>query len=300
MPQKSLYVEVPAGFYTAPSRLSSPVGYQPTPEGVSALCAHYSKKYKINLRHLDLQHVLRESNSLQTAFKFLVKAKYLESLPEEALTGVVLTNGQKHAIPLLISKFGENIQLAVFDSTSGPTIRGYFQIAMLFPKVHFFLNSGTRQSDSFSCITDAICILKEALQIPGIFKLIHSKLIQVHPSLLPRKSRFIKLPTKPENFNLFHLPERLMLTAQRSKFVKELDPDFTTILRGGKSLKIFRQSYKFEAYIADNEKLVPKKINGYLFLKSKQHKELFDKIKASVCIATKEEIDKAKTVATIA
>jgi hypothetical protein len=144
---------------------------------------------------------------------------------------------QHHAIPVLICRQQNETHMIVFDSSSGSRIKGYFNMAVLFPNAHFYLNAGTRQSDEGSCMTDAICILKEALQIENLISLIQSKNIAEHRAFQP--TLFKSLP-KPNNFKLFRMPEQLLVTAQLSKYVSDAGADLNTVLRGGKTLGYYR------------------------------------------------------------
>lgn len=152
-------------------------------------------------------------------------------------------------------------------------IKGYFNIASLFKNYFFYLNEGTRQADSTSCITDSICILKEALQLKEILILIKSKTYDTHPAFLP--TRFFSRP-RPPNFQLFKMPEQFLITAQRPNYVE--GSDLTVILRGGKSLKQYRELYKIKILKGETETVLD--INSYLFIKPKQHKEIFDRLDA--------------------
>lgn len=147
----------------------------------------------------------------------------------------------------------------------------------MFPEALFFLNNGTRQSDSSSCITDAICILKEALQLPEIIDLICQRCYENHEAYVPRKnSRFFQ-QAKPGNFYVFRMPEKLLLTAQRSDYLTEAEADLNVRLRDGKTLGEHRERCKLQVTLFGQE-TKPASINSYLFKKTIEHRYLLDKI----------------------
>lgn len=194
-------------------------------------------------------------------------------------------HGTNHAIPVLIHQGDEVRHMVVFDSSSGSRTRGYFAEAKLFNDAQtlFYLNSGTRQSDGESCITDAICILKEALLIDNLITLIENKVTNDHPSLFPYQGSPGYQPlqltssTKPDHFRLFHMPEELLLTAQRPAYVEEANADLSVILRGGKSLGDFRDHYKATFNLTRDDKVDgSESINSFLFLKGAEYKEFLD------------------------
>lgn len=256
--------------------LIEPFIYQPTPQGVEYLCRHYSQKYNIDLRYVDLRGAIKDGASAREFFSYLPNYPELLSVEEGRMKGLVLGHGAHHAIPLLLHRHEGELSLVCFDSSSGCRIKGYFSIATLFPEAKFYLNSGTRQSDEGSCITDAICILKEALQINELQALIDEKKFEDHPSFHP--GRFIKGPEKPENFFLFRMPERLLLTAQVSAYLEQAEANLETIIRGGESLRHYRQKFTIQVNVFKDDALVPASINSYLFVKSKEHKKILDAV----------------------
>lgn len=276
MPRSAFYIKKNFGFSpeVADNNIA-PVFYQPTPEGVKLLCAHYSAKYNIHLSSLDLRVNNASPYNMLKSFEYLVKIHCIGNLVDNTTVGIVLSHGQRHAIPVLIKKQAGKSEIVVFDSTSGPIVQGYFRIASLFSAATFYLNSGSRQADSISCITDAICILKEALQLDNLFDLLAQKRYDNHPSLLQKKSRFFS-PIKPDNFIVFKMPEQLLLTAQRSRFVTESDANTSIQLRGGKTLGEYRRLFQMRVSVMQGDSVMVKGINSYLFVKARQHKALFD------------------------
>lgn len=276
MSSQNLYIKKSSGFsQEVEDTLVSPLFYQPTPEGVRLLCAHYSKKYSINLHFFDLRGKIENPDNGYQMFDYFSKSERFNSLPDNSLNGFVLNHGQYHSVPVLVIKKDGSTSVVSFDSTSGSRIRGYFRIAGLFSDAEFYLNSGTRQVDSSSCITDAICILKEALQLKGVLALIIDKRHDTHPSLQPTQSRFFSID-KPANFTLFHMPEQLMLTAQKSSYLTDASSDLTVKLRDGRTLGDSRTHYRMQVSLTQDESIIVSGINSYLFKKSKQHKVYFD------------------------
>lgn len=263
------YLKKPSGLSTDNSRLK-PIIYQPTPAGVATLCLYYSRRYKIDLSTINLEKYLSCGDNLIPKFSFLRDNPKLIDVSEGKHRGLVLCHGQFHAIPLMLSKYNGKTFITVFDSTSGAQIKGYFRIANLFPEAVFMLNSGTRQADGISCITDAICLLKEALQQTDILSLLLARQVMQHRSFDQTLSRF-PIP-KPDNFILFDLPERLLLTAQRNQYLKDVNADLSVKIRGGHSLGYYRKMFLIKVLLKGDN--AAKDINGYLFLKSQQHKML--------------------------
>ena len=238
------------------------------------LCEHYSQKYRIDLRCVDLREVLEAGDNSYSFFSYLNSNRSILDINENESRGLILSHGQHHVIPMLIAMQGGQKYMIVFDSTSGAQIKGYFRMAALFPDFQFCLNAGTRQADDGSCMTDALCILKEALQIPHLTALIESKRIHEHPAFLP--GRFFVSPPMPENFQLFKMPEQLLVTAQISRYVNEADADLECIVRSGHSLKYFREHFVVQVNLFKDAGRASTPINGYLYHKSEEHKQILD------------------------
>lgn len=276
MPGDEYYTKKASGFSQETNdALISPLFYQPTPKGVALLCAHYSAKYNLDLRCIDFRGKIEAADNSLLFFKYLAETKYLDCLSNNQKMGLVLTHGSYHAIPLLVIKIQDALHMIVFDSTSGPRIKGYFSIAKLFDKAHFYLNSGSRQVDSSSCITEAICILKEALQLPDLMSLIEAKRFDDHPSLKQNPHSMFTIP-KPDNFIVFKMPEQLLLTSQSSDYITEADADLSVVIRGGKTLGEYRKHFRMQVSLTQGSSVVVAGINSYLFVKSREHKKLFD------------------------
>ena len=273
-------------YYTEPSGFSEdidglriqPLMYQPTPEGLTLLCRFYSEKYTIDLQGIDLERheELTSGDNILNSF-MCFKRHYLGllELKEGQSRGIILCYRQHHVIPVLLTYQDKTLYIMVFDSTSGARIKGYFSIASLFPNAIFFLNTGTRQADSSSCFTDAVCILKEALQITDLVSLIKSKVDTTHRCLVTNpNSRFQSSP-KPDHFYLFRMPEKLLCTAQRSEYIKDAQADLNVVLRDGHTLDYHRKRCCINVSMSGSpQKEV--RINSYLFEKAKEHKQTLD------------------------
>ena len=268
------YKKKPSGFsLEREGFLIAPFAYQPKPKGIKTLCAYYSAKYKINLQSIDMRGPIPSedyTNTLQM-FTHLAKNPSLIDVEEGQSRGLILNHGDNHAIPLLISKKENITSIVCFDSTAGASIKGYYKMANALSACQFYLNEGSRQADSTSCITDSICILKEALQIENLMNLIDQNIYQNHRGLAP--SRFFNSPP-PANFKLFKVPEQLLVTAQLPSYVK--DSDMSVILRGGKTLKDYRSQFCITFSIFKGSEIKINDINSYLYIKSAEHRGIFD------------------------
>jgi hypothetical protein len=287
MKDNPFYTEKHTGFLLKQGEEFEPaVIYQPTPEGVAELCAHYSEKYSIDLKCIDLRLKVDVGDNAFLFFKYLQSNPSLMNIEEGCVRGLILSYSQYHVIPVLLTKIDGIQSMVLFDSTSGPRTKGYFRIANLFPEFQVYLNSGTRQADEGSCMTDAICVLKEALMVPDLMALIQSKEVIDSPDLEPARF-FVSLP-KPEHFHLFKMPERLLLTAQRSQYLVQAGADVNIIIRGGKSLKSYRDDFVLNV-MKDGEWSC---INGYLYLKAKEHRCILDaRMQAYSLSASSDEVD---------
>ena len=255
------------------SELTPSFIYQPSPEGLMALCDHYSQKYSIDLRCIDLRGTIESGENIYPFFEYLQRTPSISNAMEGQVTGLILSHGKHHVIPLLITRIDGVQHMVVFDSNSGQRIKGYFKIANLFSDAQFYLNAGTRQADEGSCMTDAICILKEALMIHDIIELIKSKPIMQHSAF--ETGRFFSVP-KPDHFSLFKMPEKLLLTAQISKYLREAEADVSVLLRGGRSLQSYRDDFLLPVVFSTEPDRPLTPINGYLYQKGIEHKRILD------------------------
>lgn len=294
MLENDLYRKMNPGFALTDTENVDAYLYQPTPEGIQVLCDHYSTKYLIDLRCVDLRNEIAQSDDIKYYFHYLKDNINLFDVDENKAIGLILTFEHNHAVPIIISKKNTVKSITVFDSISGGSVQGYYRIAELFPDYTFYLNAGTRQKDNGSCMTDAICILKEALQINGLMNLIQSRITE---TTLPQKasngykSPFFKPPC-PTNFKLFKMPDNLLLTAQTSKYYEGCNLD--TPLRDGNSLdhhfKRYARTVQWANDKVNNRPSTP--INAYLYLKAAEHKVLLDNYLSKNCDAEMEAQEK--------
>ncbi len=119
-----LYNTIPAGFSQEIDGMRiEPLMYQPTPKGLAVLCAHYSSKYNIDLRciNLELHTELTRGDNLLENFNCF-KKHYLElfTLSEGQTRGIILCYKQNHVVPVLITQQDSEkyLTLKLIDSDS--------------------------------------------------------------------------------------------------------------------------------------------------------------------------------------
>jgi hypothetical protein len=155
-------------------RMQAPTIFQPTPEGLRLLIANLKQQVSVDLRvHEKSAHT---SDRRPDRVRDFLDHADLSALSESHPIGVILTDGQNHAIPIMLARHQDKNYLLVFDSTSGAVIRGYYELADHYQAFQVRVNVGTRQADSQSCITDSFEILKHALQLPDMCAQIESRL----------------------------------------------------------------------------------------------------------------------------
>jgi hypothetical protein len=252
-----------------------PLIHQPTPEGVSDLCFHYSEKYNIDLSYVDLNGRILSGDNIAHFFSYLQTHASLLAVQEGRSKGLILGHGQHHVIPLLIHNRAGTLHMVSFDSNSGARIKGYFRIADLFPEARFYLNAGTRQADEGSCMTDALCILKEALQLPDLIALLEAKNIIHHEAFQQNPTSIFRVPKAP-NFSLFRMPEQLLFTAQVSAYLEEAGADLSVALRGGRTLGEYREHFVIHVSLLKNGTPIASNVNSYLYFKGIEHKRILD------------------------
>lgn len=276
---QTLYIKKPSGLKVEVNHtLVEPIIYQPTPAGVQLLCEHYSVKSGIDLRCDDFSsHAKAKVDFLELFREF--SRRHLEALLEsDHPIGMVLTNGQNHAFPVLYLP-AENIHgkpsLVIFDSLAANSTKAYYKVAELFPNLNVYLNSGTRQADKQSCITDAICILKQALLLEGVQATLASKRFEKHQDY--RQTRFFT-KDKPTNFWLFRMPEPLLLTAQRSSYLEQAEADLSYVIRGKFTLNYYRDKFRLSVQLVSGQGQNSRtsEVNSYLIAKAVQHKKYLD------------------------
>lgn len=272
-----MFIEKPSGFKEKVNDVFvEPVMYQPTPKGVAELCKHYNTKYNIDMQILEIQH---SNNRELKRFETLNESELL-NISEGKSRGVILLQEQNHAVPVIITKQDNKLMIFIFDSTSGGCTKAYYNVANLFPNALVYLNSGTRQADSSSCITDAICIVKDALRIKNLAQLIQSKTVKENFSSSPTASKLkINRITKPNNFSLFQMPEQLLKTAQRSLYLEHADKNMVITPKKNRTLDYYRNKYTLQVSLTKDldANLPSSTINTYLFNKSRKHKKILTK-----------------------
>lgn len=153
-----------------------PTIYQPTPEGMEILVEEFRERTGLDLRVHDLGESRDRKRSLTENFKSF--RKFIANdirLEEGSRVGVVLMQGQNHAIPVLLAMEKGRRYLFVFDSTSGGYQHEYRDVAKDYGDFRVMLNNGTRQADTQSCITDAYEVLTRALKLPDTCQLVLDK-----------------------------------------------------------------------------------------------------------------------------
>ena len=277
MPQHPYYNEITYAHKIKLGTINITV-YQPTPDGAMILCDRYRSKYSINLQCVDLRGNIRNPENIIDYFSYLHAHPELLDVSDGKPRGLLLTHGSHHAIPILLCERYGMRHIVVFDSSSGSRIKGYFKPANSFDdhRTLFYLNHGTRQSDGYSCITDGICILKEALMIDELIGVIHNKIVAEHPSLAPYKGPEgytplnIAFTKKPDHFRLFYMPEQLLVTAQRPTYLTESGADLSAMLRGGKTLGEYRDHYSSTVTLSKEDGDAAYNLNSYLFFKGEE------------------------------
>ncbi len=270
------YIKKQAGFFEEAhsGELNQLFIYQPTPEGIEVLCQHYSEKYKIKLQCIDCRNEFKTLDDVYSYFFYLQSNPEVLQLEEGEKKGLIFSHGQNHAVPVVICKKDGVQSMIVLDSSVGNSIKGYYRMAALFPEFNFYVNQGTRQSDGLSCITDAVCILKEALQIEELVSLVDSKKLRAD-DLAYQPNRFFS-GTRPERFNAFKMPEQLLVTAQVSRYLEQAGADDTVMLRGKETLAHYRERFRMSVVLLKDRARNRVDINGYLFVKSIEHRNIFD------------------------
>ncbi len=231
MPSK-YYNEKASGYQTIIGGYKiEPMIYQPTTEGMIALSQKYKDKYGVNIHIIDERVFGDHEEQALKRIGRVNKEKGIDSfLLDDKPVGIILMHGEHHAIPILLSKEGDQKFMIIFDSNSGARIPGHYRLGNDFPEFQVMINLGTRQADATSCITDSISILKDALRMEGLgsYLLEHKAVTESAPTAPNTErqapKRFFGIP-KPDNFTVFKMPEELLKTAQSSEFVTISDPD---------------------------------------------------------------------------
>lgn len=290
------YMKLPSGYRTdVEGKTVEPTLYQPTPKGLQILVDDFVERTSHDLR----VHVQegKARDSIRHRFEEL-RAAFKDFEPDPSKpTGIILSYGQMHAIPVLMAKHEGQNHLIVFDSTSGGVTKQYYHAANAFPDFHVLLNKGTRQADTQSCITDAFEILARSFAVRDLLPQILAKTEQPETKtstgessnmLARRRPAFIGVSLQQPNFSLFRMPEDLCFTAQRPQFIKEAsqaNPKKTlqignrTTNLGMEMVLNQRVSYRQPPTLSSGENLEEKKffgMNSYLYKASREHKKIID------------------------
>lgn len=234
----------------------------PTNDGLTLLAAYYTLKYQTPIL------VVNDSN-----FDAALEGK---GLPEgTSAWGVIrLNKGTKHVNPVLCFKKGSEIQRLNLDSISEVIKYKSSDIPATMP----------RQSDPYSCRTDALVVLRDAIK-----DLKSHAITDLYDYLRPDKI---------ENSTFYYLPMSWGRTAQKSSSFR---PDakaseFTVPSKKGKNktLKEHRDIHKKPAilttkmsvnssflFVLEGEKKEELSVNTYLNYKGKKNLSLIKKISTS-------------------
>jgi hypothetical protein len=283
------YQEIPTGFCVVRGNNQHEAKiYQPTPDGLAVLIDFFQKETASDLRLFRQEHV--HLNSLENRFADFKKNFNFSSIKPGCFTGVILSMGQNHAIPIVVSFIENKKSLFIFDSTSGGSQKSYCAVANLFADYDVYLNRGTRQADSQSCITDAVEVLRIAADMPDLAEQIKLKSVPIDMTIRRTNSRLILAQPilNQQNFYIFGMPAKLCITAQCSKFIEDahVNPEEKFLLNN-ETTSLSRENLKFKEIIlrpikipADDYSLQPAKaspINSYLYEASFMHKEIIDR-----------------------
>lgn len=257
-----------------------PYIYQPTPLGAEIIAQYYRVKYNLKLNIFDTTNEDIEGALINKRFNLF--ASYIHQNLNNLIgsgesIGFLLMHAQHHVVPVIISLENDKPAIIIFDSNSGCRTRGYYNVAKLFPSYKVLLNSGTRQADMGSCVTDGLLILKDALQIENLS---HSLFFEKKMEIVntPSNSRlFSSYKEAPENFALFKMPETLLKTAQISQYVSDAQADLSKVIskKSNKTLGQHREEFKTTVQF-NNEEPKEININRFLMVKSKKHAELIE------------------------
>jgi hypothetical protein len=243
--------------------------YQPTVKGLEVLAKHYNAKHGIDIHILDQSEIENKSfgGHFQHLKRFLDEhsEEFEKKIGDNKQIGIVMACGTQHAIPLMISKdAANNKMMIIFDSVLHNGGREYYEASMLLDyKFNLLLNAGTRQRDEYSCITDSIAILTDALQEENLAQyLLDHKIPKEESKKLPSKlksdhwyhyydgikerygysddviDKIIWRTQRQKDVRFFHMPEKLLKTAQLETFVADSEPDMGAIISSkGKNLE---------------------------------------------------------------
>lgn len=184
---------------------------KPTNKGLMLLCAHYFKKYGIDIT---------VTGSYET-FTEALKAPLYN--PKAKAWGIIATNGdamRSHVTPVICFQKDPSAQVEILmlDSLESPILAVAETLRAMKrenPEARIYDVRGARQIDSYGCRTDAFCVLKDALRI-----LNHAEIDDL--------ASYLKLRTDYGPRYSFYLPAAWAKSAQITEHIK--DPLSTPVL----------------------------------------------------------------------
>lgn len=248
--EKSLYPTAVGKRRVLLEREADTIAY-PTDRGLMLIAAYYEKKYHIHIKVV----------SSPAGFEEALHDK------EHSSFGIIITAGwgKGHVLPVLCHRPLEGpLQVSLLDSSGNYKVGNdnYLDIAEALPDIQLFkIEEEPRQTDAFSCRTDALCLLRDGLR----------ELQETGSSTL---EDFLSPHIKPlsywgEGVTQTHtLPPSLGKTVQRSSALKG-DTSAPVPGKRKESLAKFYERYSrlapfaWEYYDAKGDLLV-----SYLFLKT--------------------------------
>lgn len=197
----------------------------PTDQGLMLLSAYYKNKYDVDI------HVVGSADKLYEALLG-------EGFPKEQKTwGIIATNGKEsmpHVTPIICNRLDDGtIQILNLDSVLNPvSILGdcLVDLKTSGQNVQIIRLEYERQADSFSCRTDALVILKDALQ-----DLRANKVLDL--------SQYLTLEKSGKSF-LCNLPPAWGKTVQVSEALTGADLSKPVVGKKGESVEAFRSKHK--------------------------------------------------------
>jgi len=250
--------------------------------GMEIIADHYRQKYNIDLRITDFCGELSEEERYSDdydpfLYRFSELKKILDVTEFAKPIGFVLFITDGHAIPVLTSADASgNKHMIIFDSVYQKDESKYYPIAKMFPEFKVFLNEGPRQADGYSCDTDAIVILKDALRTNELIDLVSKHATRL---AIGDKAKVVSADEEsashvPENLYLFPMPEQLLKTAQSKTYMQQLNPDLKCELVTAKSktLGAKREENKANLFYSGAQETV--EINDFLYAKNRKYAEM--------------------------
>lgn len=200
----------------------------PTDEGLMLLCSYYNLKYDVTI------HVVSNVDKLVEALSGIGVSE------DQKVWGVIATNGNKempHVTAVLCARQPDDtIQILNLDSVSNPIDNYREAIAVLRSsgrKCLLMRVFAPRQADAFSCRTDALVVLKDALR-----ELQKRGETDVH--------KFMK-SIDPEAKSAFLLPPSWGKTVQLSAALAEANMSTEVIGKKEESIADFQKRFKTPA-----------------------------------------------------